>query len=306
MSLAIVTTGRSTKKWVEVMLTHAPEIKLQIYPDIFAPEEVSGVLCWKHPHGSLKLFPNLKWITSLGAGVDHILDDPDLPDVPITRIVDPNLALDISRMALMGVIGFEKHMPLYIRQKRVGVWAQHFNTRLQNIGVLGLGEMGSRIANDLRNYGYNVFGFSRTPKDIEGVKTFSGDSVPEEFLCELDVLINVLPLTPATENILDCKLFSRMKKGSFMINLGRGKHLNEEDLLKAIHDNLIGGAFLDVFRSEPLPGDHPFWQEDNIVVTPHIASITKPESAVKLILENYNRMKKREPLLYEVDKKLGY
>ncbi|MDH5379915.1 MAG: glyoxylate/hydroxypyruvate reductase A [Cyclobacteriaceae bacterium] len=306
MSLAIVSSGKNIKYWVEAINRQDPSIEVQAYPHISQPENVIGALLWKHPHGSLDNLSNLKWITSLGAGVDHVLTDPNLPDVSITRIVDNNLAMDISRTAVMGVIGFEKQMPMYIRQKRIGIWKQHVPQRLKKVGILGLGEMGSRIARDLFMFGYEVYGFSRNQKNVENVTTFWGNKVPTEFLKDIDVLINVLPLTPETENILNHDIFRRMKKGSFLMNLGRGSHLVDNDLLESLEEEHLGGAFLDVFRIEPLPEEHPFWQEEKIVVTPHVASITDPESAVKLVLENYRRVVNGQPLLHVIEKNRGY
>jgi glyoxylate/hydroxypyruvate reductase A len=171
---------------------------------------------------------------------------------------------------------------------------------------MGLGEMGSSVATLLVQQGYNVNGWSRSEKEIEGVTSFAGNDQLDDFLGKTKVLVNLLPLTEETEGILDLDIFKKLKKPGYLINVGRGSHLVEEDLIYAFDMNYLEGACLDVFEEEPLPKNHTFWNRDQIMVTPHIAAITPAEEAARVIVENYKRAMSGMELMFEVDREKGY
>jgi glyoxylate/hydroxypyruvate reductase A len=173
-------------------------------------------------------------------------------------------------------------------------------------GVMGLGAIGSATALRLAANGFTTRGWARSAKALGGVTCFSGEATLPEFLSETQILVNLLPLTPQTENILDAKLFAMLPKGAFVINIGRGAHLVDADLLAALDSGHIAGATLDVFRPEPLPPGHPFWQHPRILMTPHVAGTGDPDSAAQVVAENIRRAKSGEPLLNEVDRARGY
>lgn len=174
------------------------------------------------------------------------------------------------------------------------------------VGILGLGHLGRTTAKTLVKNGFNVHGFSKTPKDIENIESFAGDDEMEAFLEKSEILVNLLPLTPETEKILNKELFQKLPEGAYVINVARGEHLVEHDLIEMLDVGHLSGAALDVFWQEPLPEDHPFWEHSKILITPHIASVTHPRYVVPQIVENYERMMEEDPLKNVVEREKGY
>lgn len=306
MSLAIISPGRDPKIWIDALTYHHPEISIQVYPEIDRPEDVEMALLWQHPPGFLSTLPNLKLISSLGAGVDHILSDPDLPkDIPIVRIVDEKLTWSMTNYVVMGVLNFHRQIVRYQADQKRKVWDMSNPEIDVKVGVMGVGALGGDVLEKLDNLGFSVFGFGLTVKDDFPYPYFSNDRLGD-FLREVNVLVCLLPLTPDTENILNLDLFQRCNPGTYLINVARGKHLVEEDLIPALDRGYLSGTLLDVFRSEPLPKTHPFWDEKRIQITPHIASVTNPKAAAPQIIENLKRLRARQPLLNIVNRAKGY
>jgi len=292
--------------WIEG-LSKSPFVRqVHVWPTNEDLSEVKALFVWKPmDEGVVEKLPNLQWVSSLGAGVDHLVNDPQIPaETPITRIVDPFLTRDMTNYCVMGVMMHQRSMDQHRQNQSDSHWDRLPYQNLK-VGVLGLGELGAHCAATLANLGFEVSGFSRTPKELEGVKCYSGNQI-SDFLSPLDVLINLLPVTPQTESILDSELFGQTKKGAYLINVARGNHLVEEDLIEALDSNQLSGALLDVFRQEPLPEDHPFWKHPKIRITPHVASVTSPDSALKLLMNNIQRLIKGEELLHQVDREAGY
>lgn len=309
MSITIFSQGRNTSRWADALRERRPGLDVRTYPDTAHAEEVEFALAWNHPQGVFKEFPNLKCIASTGAGVDHILRDPELPQgVQITRIVDDNLTQDMAAFVTALVLNHVRGLHRYKEAELSHTWKQHSYLRTQDvvIGVMGLGELGSYTALQLSKLGFKVHGWTRSPKLMEGVGTFAGPEEFESFLSSSNILICLLPLTKQTANILNKDTFSKLPKGAYVINVARGEHLVDEDLIDMIDGGHLSGASLDVFREEPLPAAHAFWSHPAIHVTPHIASITNPASAVSQILENYDRMRHGESLINVVSKTKGY
>ena len=308
MSMLILAPELEARSWVKHLRRQDPGLDLRVWPDVGPPEEVLFVLSWKHPLGVMKRFPRLKCIASLGFGVDHVLRDPDLPaGVPVTRIVDAGMVDAMTAYVLTAVLGHARQFDLYRRDQAQKRWAPLVpkHPRDTRVGIMGLGHLGSDAARKLHAMGFPVSGWSRTPKSIEGVAGFVGDDGLDGFLAAADILICLLPLTPATHGILDRRAFSRLPAGAYVINAARGEHV-ENDLLAALESGHLSGACLDVFREEPLPESHPFWSHPQVTVTPHVASLTYPRDVAPQIIANYHRVRAGEPPRNVVDLKRGY
>ncbi|HAA11150.1 MAG TPA: glyoxylate/hydroxypyruvate reductase A [Cytophagales bacterium] len=310
MAIVIIAPTRDTRIWAQGLLALDPTLEIYEHPHV--PEDVKDritcAITWLHPEGSLSVFPNLNIICSMGAGVDHMLADAQLPKgVPITRIVDPALAWSMSNFVIAALFNHHRNWEHFRKQQAGKRWAQADLCEVPlRVGVLGLGVLGKDLAQKVSALGFYTAGFSQTPKEVAGIESFVGASQLDAFLQAVNVLVCLLPLTPATENYLNAQLFERCSPGTYLINVARGKHLVEEDLIPAIHSGQLSGAVLDVFREEPLPVHHPFWEHPNIVITPHHASLTNPDAAIPQLLENYRRSIQGEQLLNTVDRKKGY
>lgn len=306
MSIAIISPGRDVSFWIKTFNEADPDIDIQVFPDIRDKDSVELVILWQHPKGILKEFPNLKLICSMGAGVDHILSDHEIPrSLPITRIVDPGLTIPMTNYVVMAVLNFHRQLYRYQSNQRKKIWDMSNPELKVNVGVMGVGALGSDVIEKLKILGFSVFGFGNSPKSNIDFPYFYGDELTQ-FLSKVNLIICMLPLTPKTENILNLDFFRKCNKGTYIINVARGNHLVEEDLLTAIDEGHVSGAFLDVYRKEPLPVDHPFWNVEEITLTPHIASVTNPGSAIPQIIENYKRLKSNTPLMNQINPILGY
>ncbi|MFD3002747.1 2-hydroxyacid dehydrogenase [Pontibacter toksunensis] len=295
--------------WVNALKAKRPTLDLRIYPDDTNREEIEFALAWNHPLGAFRKYPNLKCIASMGAGVDHILKDPDLPEAAIiTRVTDQNLARDMAEFTVALVMNHVRGLSFYKRQEHKHLWKPkpYLNSSDITIGVMGIGVLGSYVATQLNILGFKVSGWARTTKEIEHIDVYVGQEELDAFLGTANILICLLPLTKETINILNKQTFRKLPEGAFIINVARGEHLVERDLIDFIDVGHLSGASLDVFREEPLPQNHPFWEHPYINITPHIASITNPATAVSQILENYDRLRNNEPLIGAVSLTKGY
>jgi glyoxylate/hydroxypyruvate reductase A len=306
MSVLVISPGRDPAPWVEALKKETPGINVYAYPEAHDPEEIEYVISWKHPRGIFKHYPNLKAIASMGGGVDHITSDPEIPkNVVITRIIDDQLSEDMSDFVLALVMDDIRNISFH---HSIHTWKpiQYKRIEEEHIGIMGLGIMGSAVAQTLLKNRFNVSGWCKTPKKLAGINTYSGEKQLEKFLNRSTILICLLPLTQETENILNKELFEKLPKGAYIINVARGQHLMEYDLLEMIDKGHISGASLDVFRTEPLPQEHPFWDHPKIKITPHIASITNPNKVVHQLIDNYRRMKDGKKLINTIERRLGY
>ncbi|HEY4168602.1 MAG TPA: glyoxylate/hydroxypyruvate reductase A [Reyranella sp.] len=272
-------------------------------------DDIEIALAWKPKPGLLRTFKNLKMIVSLGMGVDHLLADDQLPDgVPITRIMDEGLVGQMSEYAIFWALWHHRDIEKYAASQRARKWKpEEFVDSLHRpVGVMGLGSIGQDTAIKLAMLGFPTMGWSRTAKTLPGVETFHGrDSLPT-FLARCSILVNVLPLTRETRGLLDKKLFAALPKGAFVINMGRGAQVIDDDLLAAIDSGHLAGAALDVFNTEPLPAEHPYWLHPKVHMTPHMAGYTNPRTASPGVIENIKRLRAGQPLINIVDPKSGY
>jgi glyoxylate/hydroxypyruvate reductase A len=296
--------------WRATLARMAPDVRLRVWPDeVTDPAVVDCALVWNPPPGLLATFPNLRLIQSLGAGVDGLLSDPALPrGVPVARVVDPMLTQCMIEYVLLHVLWHHRLMPRFLRQQAERQWEEVIAPPAQErtVGILGLGELGTAAARALAGVGFRVTGWSRSPRDVAGVICRSGADGLAALLAEAEILVCLLPLTQDTEGILDARLLGQLPRGAALVNCGRGRHLVEDDLLAALDSGQIGSASLDVFRQEPLPQDHPFWSRREILITPHVASISHPDSAARLLIDNIRRVWAGEAPRYQVDPARGY
>lgn len=309
MSLLIVCPGKDPENWIETIRKSDAAIECYAYPEDHQKEDVEFALSWNHPRGLFKNYPNLKVIASMGAGVDHIMSDPELPeDIKITRVIDDTLTEDMSDFVLSQVMNHIRGLHYYVKAQQNKEWERFQYKRPQDtkVGIMGLGVLGNAVAEKLHKNFFKVYGWSRTEKECQNVTAFHGKEGLEDFLANSEVLVCLLPLTEDTENILNADLFDMLPEGAYIINVARGGHLVEHDLLEMIDNGHLSGASLDVFREEPLPKDHPFWEHDKINITPHIASLTNPKSVIPQIIENYDRMMDEKELKNEVGLEKGY
>lgn len=306
MSFLINIPNRPLDKLIERLKQDIPEQEIEVWPNVQNPQKVEFALVWKHQQASLVEYPNLKGISSFGAGVDSIITDPQLPDVPVARIIDPVLAKSMAAFVLTIIQQHKLRLPQFRQQQKQTLWKPKSPRRNNTVGILGFGQLGQETGRLLTTLGYSVFAWSQSSKNVEGIVSVTGSEGLREVVSKSDYLVCLLPLTKTTENILDIRLFQQMPKGSVLINVARGDHLVDQDLLKAIEQGCIESAYLDVFRQEPLPSDHVFWQHPNIHITPHISAVTNVETAVTQIVNNYHRVKTNQNMVNTIDKNSGY
>lgn len=269
---------------------------------------------WLPPPGLLATLPNLRAIFSLGAGVDHILCDPALPkDVPVVRIVDPDLTMRMTEYVVLHVLMHHRGQRRYDAQQREHRWYEHHQPPAADVavGVMGLGVLGQDAAQVLRRLGFQVAGWSRTHKRIDGIETFHGADGLARFLRRTEILVCLLPSTPATRGILCNDLFRQLKHdgalgGAYVINAGRGALQVDDDILAALDDGSLSGATLDVFPTEPLPATSPLWDHPAVTVTPHCAAASDPHALVANILRQMERYEQGLPLEHVIDPAAGY
>jgi len=309
MSLVLLAQRRNMLEWRKALLREDPNLEVEVWPDIKDKNRVQFAVCWNQPRHLLDSFPNLKAVSSLGAGVDHLLKDESLPQsVDICRVVSPSLVQQMKEYVLGATLGIQRNFVRYIRQKDQGKWQVHNHSAATDwrVGVMGLGELGRPVAEQLAQVGYQVSGWSRSKKKLKKVTCFAGTKELESFLQNTQILICLLPLTNETEGILDLDLFKKLGHPGWIVNVARGEHLVDEDLIYALDSNILQGSWLDVFSEEPLPDRHPFWNRSNIILTPHIASITQPEEVAEQIVDNYKRALSGMELNYAVDRDKEY
>jgi len=309
MSILLLFENKDVIPWEKALKDKLPNDTIEVYPNVQNNDAVTFVICWKPPHNVLLQFPNIKVIQSVGASIDHITNSQVLPEeVTVTRIVDEKLSNDMWEFLITIVLGALKNLKTYTKQQADKEWQQQEYRSIANttIAILGLGKIGSYVAEKFAQFGFNVKGWSTSAKQIDQVQSYQGQAAFDVFLNASDFLINLLPLTESTADILNKNTLKKLPQDAFLINVGRGEHVVDEDLLQLLDDAKLAGAFLDVFRTEPLPKTHKFWNHSKIQMTPHIASLTDVTSATKQIAENYSRFLKNESLINKVSIKKGY
>jgi glyoxylate/hydroxypyruvate reductase A len=289
--------------WLPLLERALPKDKVFLSTEF----QVDVALVATPPAGTLERLRGVKLIQSLWMGVEKLLADPALPKgVPVARLVDPGMVAAMSETVLVHVLDWHRHHYYYRRTQRDSRWVRRLPQHLaadRCIGFLGMGELGGDAARKLLALGFNVAGWSRRPKSIEGVRSFTD---LEAMLRITDALVCLLPLTPQTKGILNGKVFSLLKSKGCLINVARGAHLVVSDLVAALDAGHLAHAYLDVFDPEPLPADSPLWRHPGITITPHSAALTEPRTALPKIVENIERVRRGGPALNLVDFSAGY
>jgi glyoxylate/hydroxypyruvate reductase A len=294
--------------WAQVFAENAADLGFHIWPECGTPEQVEYLVAWEPPSDWSAIFPNVKVLFSSGAGVDQ-LDLATVPEhIQVARTVEPGIVEGVLEYVMMSVLMLHRRVPEYLRQQANAVWrgAPAVPASSCRVGVMGLGVLGQVVLQRLGVFGYDRYGWSRSRKSVDGCTTFAGEENLEPFLAGCDILICLLPLTDATRGILNKRLFAALPAGAALINAGRGAHLDESALLDALDSGNLSQAILDVTEPEPLPPLHRFWTHPRIIVTPHIAGSTRPDTAALALIDNIRRHQRGEPLHDAIDRSKGY
>jgi glyoxylate/hydroxypyruvate reductase A len=312
-AILLAITGWEPEAWLERFRAEAKGREVRLWPATGDPAAIDYACVWKQPAGLLAGLPKLKAIFSLGAGVDHLLSDPALPYVPIVRIVDADLTRRMTGYVALHVLLHQRKMRLYEAGRRERAWRDHFEAPPDQVrvGIMGMGVLGQAAAETLRQLGFKVAGFSRSPKTIPGIESFAGEAGMSAFLGASNILVCLLPLTTETRGILRYDIFRRLARdgafgGPVLINAGRGGLQVEADILRALDDGTLAGASLDVFEHEPLPQTSPFWDHPKVYVTPHNAASSDPNALVKNVMNQIEHFERGLALEHVIDRKLGY
>ncbi len=315
MTLLIASSSRADL-FAEAVRSCDPDLDVRVAPDTGRCEDVTCALVWQPPQGLLKSLPNLRLVVSIGAGVDSLLADPTLPDVPLVRFVDPDLTGRMAEYVALHVLFHHRRMTEFreLQSRKIWKYLPEPAAHEVRVGIMGLGVLGTASASALNVFGYRLRGWTRTPKSLAGVACFSGEAGLDAFLAETDILAVLLPLTPATRGILDRKLFSRLSRhgrdarlpGPVLINAGRGGLQIDADIAAALDAGELYSASLDVFEAEPLHETSPLWSHPRVVVTPHSAAESAPSAIVRYALGQMQRQRRGEALENLVDLRRGY
>jgi len=309
MALLLIRNDKNYEPWLKAIKKIDSEFPVFTPKSLKNKDDVKMILTWKAPHGSFEGYKNVQVIGSLGAGADHLFEDPSLPeDIKMTRIVDENLIGDMQEFVLALALNSIKNLNNYASLQNEHTWKPIPYKRAPNVtvGIMGLGVLGQTVAKTLDKNGFKLTGWANSKKDIDGLESFADDTELDDFLATAEILVCLLPLTEKTSGILNKELFDKLPKSAYLINVARGGHLVDEDLLDALKSGKLSGAALDVFHTEPLPKGHPFWENDKILITPHTASKSDPASIADQIVDNYNRLKNGEELKNTVSRDKNY
>lgn len=303
-------TGFNPQRWHELLAVRR-EVVLE--PEGEADPSIEYAVVWKQKPNVLARLPNLKAVFSIGAGVDHLFSDPGLPEVPIVRVVAENLTQYMTEYVCWRVLDHHRQGRLYRNQQPRKVWREppQVPADAVSVGIMGLGTLGRAAARALLALGYRVNGWSRTGTRMDAVEAFGGSEELDAFLAATDILVVLLPLTPATTGIIDFDLLSKLRRdngmgGSVLINAGRGRLQKDADIVRALDEGVLKEASLDVFEVEPLPQDSPLWTHERVFVTPHAAATSDPAHLAGPMLDQMDGFDRGEPLHDLVDRKAGY
>lgn len=314
MTLLVAINGWDVGPWLDRFRRFLPGTPVVAAGEAFDPAAIRYVATWKHTPRSLAGLPNLEAIFSLGAGVDHLIGDPELPAVPIVRVVDADLTDRMSEYVVMHCLMHLRRQMRYAAQQRDGVWHDERDqpaARDVHVGLLGLGVLGGDAARKLTVMGFDVAGWSRSPKTAEGIRTYGGEGELAAFLGRTDILVCLLPLTPATRGVLNRSLFAGLARdgrlgGPVLVNAGRGGLQVEDDILACLDDGTLAAATLDVFATEPLPAASRLWSHPAVTITPHNAATSDPDAVAGAIAADIRRHEAGEPWRNVVDPAVGY
>ncbi len=297
--------------WRQALLTADPSLEFRSYPDWGDPcDGPAYAVVWEAKKGLLAAYPNIKAVFSLGAGIDHILNDTSVPhDLPIIRMSDDGLKEGMAEYVLMTVLMHHRQMPVILDQMKKAEWKRVYSkpASAMRVGIMGYGALGQHAAAALKPLGYDIGAWSNSPKaDEDAVTHFTGAEAFERFLARSDILVGMLPDTEATKGLLNADTLTLLPKGASVINAGRGSLIDIDALMEALDRGHLSAATLDVVPDEPLVKDHPLWSHKKVIITPHIAAITRTDTAANYILENIKHIEDGQQVTNVLNRKIGY
>ncbi|WP_135506167.1 2-hydroxyacid dehydrogenase [Roseovarius aestuariivivens] len=295
--------------WRDALAPHLGDtVKIENADKVTDPESVRFALVWMPPDGFFARFPNLELVINLGAGVDRLVARDDLPDVPITRLSDPEMGKMMAGFVLFSVLRHARDIPYFEAAQARREWAyKHPRAATEiSVAILGLGELGALAATEVARQGFQTYGWATRARDLPGVTVEYGDDALLTLLGKVDIVVSMLPLTKATRKRLDAAAFAAMKPGASLINVSRGEVVDEDALVEALRIGHLSGATLDVFEAEPLAEDHPLWTLPGVLITPHLASVALPKSAAPQIAANIRAAQTGGTLANTVSRVHGY
>jgi glyoxylate/hydroxypyruvate reductase len=315
MALLIACSSRA-EQFAEEIRALDGGLDIRVVPEVGWSEDIEAVLAWQPPAGLLGTLPSLKLIVSVGAGVDSLLADQTVPNVPLVRFVDPDLTARMAEYMALNVLTHHRRMTEFreLQTQKVWQYLPEPAAREVRVGLMGTGVLGAAAANALKPFGYQLMGWSRTPKALDGVTCFAGAAALDQFLADTDILAVLLPLTPGTRGILNRELFRKLSRrgrspllpGPVLVNAGRGGLQVDADIVAALNAGELYAASLDVFETEPLPVSSALWAHPRVVVTPHNAAESDPGAIARYTLRQMRAQQAGEPLEHLVDRVRGY
>jgi glyoxylate/hydroxypyruvate reductase A len=313
-AILVAIDGTQAQSWLPLLRERGRRRDMRFWPDGIGDKSGIGyAFVWRPPRGLLASLPNLKAILNVGAGVDALLTDPTLPDLPLARVAHPDLTRRVTGYVVLHVLAHHNRTWIYAAQQRERIWKEHQHPSPDEVavGVMGMGAIGSEAAQVLARLGFRVAGWSRTPRSVPGVECFHGDAQLDAFLARTEILVCLLPLTPRTEGLIALPLLRKLKRdgaagGAFLVNAARGGVQVDADILAALDEGALSWATLDVFPQEPLPQDSLLWSHPRVTLTPHVAGDISPIAFVEQLFEQVDRFERGEPLQNAVDRKRGY
>ena len=313
-AILVAIDGTQAESWLPLLKERGKGRDLRFWPDAIGDRSGIGyAFVWRPPRGLLGTLPNLKAILNIGAGVDALLTDPALPDVPLARAAHSDLTKRVVGYVVLHVLAHHNRTWIYDAQQSERVWKEHKHPSADqvNIGMMGMGVIGGEAAQVLARLGFRVAGWSRTPKSVAGVELFYGAAGLDAFLARTEILVCLLPLTTQTDSLLNFRLFRKLKRngaagGAFLVTAARGRVQVDADIIAALDEGSLAAATLDVFPQEPLPADSPLWSHPKVKITPHVAGDISPTVFVDQLFAQVDRFERGEPLENEVDRKRGY
>ena len=307
---AVLHTGDPERgvMWQEIVCGELPEVDFRCWPDLGDPTEIRYLVAWTLDPALLASLPNLEIVFSIGAGVDQLDLSVLPPHVRVVRMIETGITNTMAEFVATAALALHRDLPAYIAQQRAGIWQAHkvLLCSERTVGVMGLGELGRASIARLVPLGFDVLGWSRSATTVEGATCFAGADGLDDFLGKTDILVCLLPLTDETRGILCRDLFAKLPRGASLINVARGGHLVNDDVIPALDEGQLRYAMLDVASPEPLPEGHPFYTHPAITITPHIAGVTRRETAVHSLIANLRRVMAGEAPDGEVDRSRGY
>jgi phosphoglycerate dehydrogenase-like enzyme len=307
VSILVLATSHFMREQLDALRALAPHERFDTDPDAAPAAEVEAIVAFRFAAGIAPRFPNLRLVASPGAGADELLAAGDIPaHVPVARAIDPLQGRRMAQYVALMVLRWQRDLPRLEAQHRRAEWRRFAPDEENTVGLLGYGTIGAPVAAALRELGFPVIAWTRTPRVGAEIETCAGSAALHAFLARCSVLVCTLPLTPETHGLLDAKAFAALRRGAYLINVSRGGVLRETDLIAALDAGQLRGAALDVFAAEPLPPDNPLWRRPDILCTPHVAATPRADEVARQVLENLHRARCGEALRNVVDRARGY